>query len=316
MPVANRPLLDHAITALGDAGVRSTTIVADSETLSCVEEVLMGSGASQRTVALLEVPLGCGELDSLRAARIAIGDAPLVVHRGDALVGGILCDELSRFLAGAADAAILVARAEGQSGERATSASVQHAVPLGIELLAEPMLEALDAVDADSHPAGLDWLVARAQGQRPLTVEERVVSQGWRFTGGAEDVLDGNRIALDEIEGDWHPDSLERTRIEGQVIVHPTSQVQDTLLRGPCLIGANTVVRHAYIGPHTSIGADCEIENVEIAHSVVMGGAMIRDVGWRLEHSVVGARARVHRHFQLPRAVQLCVGDDARIIVS
>ena len=177
------------------------------------------------------------------------------------------------------------------------------------------MLEALDAVDAESA-AGLDWLVARAQGQRPLTVEERVVSQGWRFTGGAADVLDGNRIALDEIEGDWHPDSLERTRIEGQVIVHPTSQVQDTLLRGPCLIGANTIVRHAYIGPHTSIGAGCEIENVEIAHSVVMGGAMIRDVGWRLEHSVVGARARVHRHFQLPKAVQLCVGDDARIIVS
>jgi len=314
MPVANRPLVDHAIAALCDAGVASTTIVGDRETLSCVGELLVGSTGSQGTVGMLEVPFGYGTLDTLRAARAAIGNAPLVVHRGDSLVGGALTRELRRFVAGAADAVILVASREPNGSEGRTG-TIETALPLGIEILSESLLEALDAVTTDAS-GELESVIALAEKELAFTVEERVVPRGWRFTGTAADVLVGNRVALDELESSWHPDSLERTRIEGPIVIHPSSHVEDTFLRGPCLIGANTVVRHAYIGPHTTIGTDCEIENVEIAHSVVMHGATIRDVGWRLEQSVVGARARVHRDFRFPKAVQLYLGDDARILVS
>ena len=54
MPVANRPLLDHALGALGNAGVASTVVVADSETSSCVQEALADSSIAAKAVAFRE----------------------------------------------------------------------------------------------------------------------------------------------------------------------------------------------------------------------------------------------------------------------
>ena len=244
VPVANRPLLDDAVTALEDAGSRPRP--SSPTTRRCRRGGATGRGRQVRTVALLEVPLGSGELDSLRARGSRSATPPPRRPPGRRARRG---HPLRR--------AATVPRRRGRRrhprrprrGTERRERDGGFETPSRLESSSSQSRCWRRSTRSTRRAAGLDWLVARAQGQRPLTVEERVVPQGWRFTGGAADILDGNRIALDEIEGDWHPDSLERTRIEGQVIIHPMSQVQDTLLRGPCLIGPNTIVRHAYIGP-------------------------------------------------------------------
>ena len=86
-------------------------------------------------------------------------------------------------------------------------------------------------------------------------------------------------------------------------------------LRGPIAIGARTRIADSFIGPFTAIGADCEILNSEIEHSVVMEGSRVLDIP-RLEDSLIGREAVVRRTQLRPRALRLMVGDHCQIDVE
>jgi glucose-1-phosphate thymidylyltransferase len=70
---------------------------------------------------------------------------------------------------------------------------------------------------------------------------------------------------------------------------------------------------HAYVGPYTSIGAGVSIEGAEIEDSIIFPDVVIRHLGRRLEGSVIGSNAKLHRDFSLPTALRLWVGDDVEV---
>jgi glucose-1-phosphate thymidylyltransferase len=144
-------------------------------------------------------------------------------------------------------------------------------------------------------------------------VRPRRVTAWWRFTRGAEAVLEGNRFALESLREVPPRGELIDSRIQGAVSIHPTVRLESSIVRGPAVIGAGVRLRDAYVGPYTSIGNDVVIEGAEVEHSIVMPEASIRHLGGRLEASVVGASARVCRDFRLPRALRLSVGRGAEV---
>jgi glucose-1-phosphate thymidylyltransferase len=315
MPVANRLLIEHAISALREAGAGRIFVVTDRVSQRRVRDALAETPNAGIEFRDAGTGSAASEIATVQRIRSEVGGAPLVVHRGDALVGDLVSKELADFLEAGADAAVLYlepetangdTRLHGEPGPRSRAIEA-----LGIEFLSSAIIDALRSVDGKR----LSEHIAAA-GNDGWAVEERVVTYGWRMHEAADNVLEGNMLALDELPSDWHPDSLLRTKVEGRAVIHPSSRLEDSLVRGPCVIGAGVTVRHAYIGPYTSVGPGCVIENAELEHSLIMNDATIRDIGWRLEHSVVGARARLLRDFRVPKAVHLHVGDDARISVS
>jgi glucose-1-phosphate thymidylyltransferase len=82
------------------------------------------------------------------------------------------------------------------------------------------------------------------------------------------------------------------------------------------VIGPGARISNAYVGPYTSIGADVEIECVEIEHSIVLDGAQIRFLATRVEGSLIGPGAHVTHDFQMPRAVRLWIGEGAQVSLS
>ena len=320
MPVANRPLVEHAAAALRDAGAATIFVVTDGLRRRVVRRALGGNRFEDIELRTTTGASPIGELEALRKVASEVKGDSIVLHRGDSLVSGALTSELGRFLKTSAEASILYFGADllgGPSPQASDpNATGGAAQPLGIEFLSPAMVEMLAGAEG-TRLAGRH-LVDRifAAGEAGGSVERRFIRNSWRLDETADNVLDGNRLALDDLASDWHPDSLLRARIEGRVKIHPSSRIEDALVRGPCVIGANVVIRHAYIGPYTSVGDGCLVENAELEHSLILNDAIIRDIGWRLEHSLVGARAHLSRDFRVPKAVHLQVGDDARISVS
>jgi glucose-1-phosphate thymidylyltransferase len=147
-----------------------------------------------------------------------------------------------------------------------------------------------------------------------VRAEMRMVS-GWReCRDGAEDLLELNRVMLDALPGRDHelPDCV----LQGRVDIDPTAIVRSSVIRGPVAVGPGARVIDAYLGPYTSVGAGACIENAEVEHSVVHAGARIQRVGGRLEASVIGRDARVHRDFTLPRALRMHIGDHAEVALA
>ena len=99
-------------------------------------------------------------------------------------------------------------------------------------------------------------------------------------------------------------------------MVHPSARLEDTIVRGPAIIGPGARLTHAYVGPYTSIGADVRIDGSQIEHSIVLDRAELINVGSRLETSVIGRGARISRKFVVPTAMRLSVGAGAEVTVT
>jgi glucose-1-phosphate thymidylyltransferase len=102
--------------------------------------------------------------------------------------------------------------------------------------------------------------------------------------------------------------------VEGRVIIEAGARLERSTVRGPAIIGANTHLVDAYIGPYTAIAEDCFVEQAEIEHSILLAGAKVRNLSGRMESSLLGRNVVVSRdEGRQPRAYRFMVGDNSEI---
>jgi glucose-1-phosphate thymidylyltransferase len=180
---------------------------------------------------------------------------------------------------------------------------------------------------AGVHVLGPKVMRAARVGGSLLELMSRVLADGgrartrrfdgsWRPVAQDEELLEANRVVLDDLHPGPCQGTLTGSRIQGRVVIGPGTRLESTLVRGPAVIGSRVRLKHAYIGPYSSIGDDVEIEGAEVEHSVVLPGAVIKHLGVRLEASVVGRGAKVFRDFTLPRALRLRIADGDEVCLA
>lgn len=106
-------------------------------------------------------------------------------------------------------------------------------------------------------------------------------------------------------------------RIHGRVVIGEDSVIdEDTVIKGPVVIGKNVRIKNSYIGPYTSIGGDnVVIENTEIEDSIVLEGSEIRNAG-RIVESLIGrGGVRIINSTSHPLGRKLVIGDNSRLIL-
>ena len=105
----------------------------------------------------------------------------------------------------------------------------------------------------------------------------------WKDTGRLEDMLEANRIVLDDLAPRMEGTIGDGVRLHGKVIVERGAQLSNCTVRGPAIIGENTVIDDAYIGPYTSIYYGCTVRNAELEHSIVLENSVIENVEGKIE---------------------------------
>ena len=79
------------------------------------------------------------------------------------------------------------------------------------------------------------------------------------------------------------------------------------------MIGADSQITDAYIGPYTAIAERVTIERVELEHSIVLAGSSLTDLEHRVEASLIGRDVTIGRGPALPKAYRFVVGDSSEI---
>lgn len=299
VPVANRPILFHNLEALRRAGLLEAMIALEDESAGPIMAAV-GDG-SRWGLRILYVPwvprTGLG--GALVAARDFIADEPVLVEPGDALHGDRIHPHIAAFAAERLDAMAL--RLSG-------TCRGPHDEPLdgGYLLSRRAASILLESPYASANPmAGV-----RERGGH---VRVQQIDGCLPCHGGEDQLLEGNRRMLEELEEQVDRSLFPSCEFQGRVLVDATAKLDNTLIRGPAIIGRGAVLSHAYIGPYTSIGAGVRIEGSQIEHSIVLEGAELLHVGTRLESSVIGRGARIERSFGVPAAMRLSVGESARV---
>jgi glucose-1-phosphate thymidylyltransferase len=301
VPVANCPILFHHLESLRRAGLLEATIALDDEGADPIVAAVGDGSRWGLMVNYVRWPASSGLRGALAAAEGVIADEPVLVEPADVLHREHIHPHIAAFASERLDAmALRVAGAPRDRGGHPVAGYLlsERAVGMLLEMpgdVADPM-------------AGV-----RERGGH---VRTQSIDGCLACHGGQDRLLEGNRRMLESLRRDVDADAYPTCEFQGAVYVHPTATIEHALIRGPAIIGAGTTLSHAYVGPYSSIGADVRIEGSQIEHSIVLDRAEIMNVGNRLDNSVIGAGARVHRVFGLTGTMWLSVGDGAEVTLS
>jgi glucose-1-phosphate thymidylyltransferase len=331
VPVANKPVLFYGIEAMAEAGIEQVGIVIAPETGPEIEAAA-GDGSRfgvRISYIVQDEPLGLAH--AVLTAEPFLGASPFVMYLGDNLLQGGISDLVAAFRAHEPDALILltpVPDPENYGVAELAPGTVGRVVRL-VEKPTEPATDlALVGVymfTAAVHDAARA-IAPSARGELEITdalqhlvdsglrVEPHIVRGWWKDTGRLEDMLEANRLILDNVRERVEGELID-SQVDGRVVIERGARLERTRVRGPAIVGADARLSDCYIGPYTAIGERCTISGSEVEHSILLAGCTVSDLDGRMESSLLGRNVTIRRGERQPRAYRFMVGDNSDISI-
>jgi glucose-1-phosphate thymidylyltransferase len=330
VPVANKPVLFYGIEALVDAGVKEIGIIIAPETGDEIREAVGDGSALGAEVTFIVQDSPAGLAHAVLTAADFIGDSPFVMYLGDNLLRDGIRGLVETFRRDEPDALILLTPVDDPSsygvaeldGERIVRLIEKPKDPpsnlalVGVYLFSTSIFDAARALEPSWR--GEYEITEAIQGliDDGHRVQSEVVRGWWKDTGQLADMLEANRLVLEEIEESSEGEVDEESRVEGRVVVAPGARIVRSIVRGPAVIGLGAVIEDAFIGPYTSIGDEVAVRRCEVEHSIVLANSTVEDLGTRMEASLLGRNVKLTRSEGLPKTLRLLVGDNSVIEIQ
>jgi len=326
IPIANKPILHYAIDYAVEAGIKEIGIVysADSD---AVPKAIGNGDAWGVKISYIpqEAPLGLAHV--VKISQDFIGDEPFVFYLGDNMVVGGLKRFVDAFESSGSNCHLTLAHVkdperfgvpELRDGrivsieEKPKNPKSEFAVS-GIYLYDKTIFEAVNNIKpsargeleiSDAHQYLLD---------KGYSISYSEITGWWKDTGKPYDLLEANRLILDNATPRLDGTIDDNSFVSGKVILERGAQIINSTVRGPAIIGRNTVINNSYIGPFTSIYDDCRITNSEVEFSIILKDCKIMDVDIRIEHSLLGNDVEIVKAGTKPATHRFLIGDQSRV---
>ncbi len=329
IPIANKPVLEHALENITELGVTDIGIIVGDWAQEIAAVLGDGSRFGARlTYIRQDRPLGLAHC--VRLARPFLGDEDFVMYLGDNMLPQGMAEIADEFRSERPAARIVVSKVPDPQAfgvaELGADGTVLRLVEkpreprsdlalIGVYFFTPAVHEAVAAIEPSARGEleitdAIQWLVARGAG---VTAAE--YAGYWKDTGRAEDVLECNRWLLGSIAPRVEGDVDAASELVGPVVVGPGSRVVRSRITGPVVIGAGTLVEDSRIGPDTSVGDDCVLRSTRISGSIVMAGATVSRVP-ALADSLIGRGASIGPAGRGSAHHRLVIGDHSRVEVA
>jgi glucose-1-phosphate thymidylyltransferase len=329
VPVANKPVLFYGIEALVEAGIKEIGVIIAPET---GEEIKRAAGdgsdfGAEITYIEQDAPLGLAH--ALLTAEEYLGQNPFVMYLGDNLLRNGITELVEVFRSSEPDALILLTRVDDPSSYGVAELNGDRVVRLvekpkdppsdlalvGVYMFTPAIFEAAHSIEPSGRGEleitdAIDSLI-----ESDRRVEPHVVKGWWKDTGKLEDMLEANRLVLEDIQPRIDGELDSECRVEGRVAIEKGAKLERTVVRGPAIIGTGAQLTDSYIGPYTAIDHDVVITGSEVEHSIVLAGSSIRNLHARMEASLLGKNVSLSRSEGMPKTLRFLVGDNADISI-
>lgn len=326
IPIANKPILHYAIEKVADTGIKEVGIITNQESEEVINEIGDGSKWGVKiTYIPQEAPLGLAHV--IKISEEFIGKDPFVFYLGDNMVVGGIKRFIDAFQADSVNCYLTLAKVKDPErfgvpeidGNRIVRVEEKPRMPksqfavAGIYIYDHHIFEAVNNID----PSARGELEISDAHQYLLDHNYKVgfteITGWWKDTGKPIDLLEANRLILEHQKSDIRGEVDENSFIAGNVVLQDGAKIIDSTIRGPAIIGKNTVVKNSYIGPFTSIYDDCIIRNSEVEFSIVLSQCQIIDVGIRIESSLLGKDVQIFNAVGKPKTHKFMIGDQSRV---
>ncbi|HBL10626.1 MAG TPA: glucose-1-phosphate thymidylyltransferase [Cyanobacteria bacterium UBA11162] len=327
--VANKPILWYGIESIVAAGITDIGIIISPETGNQVK-AKTGNGdrfGAKITYILQDQPAGLAH--AVKVAQQFLGNYPFIMYLGDNLIQSQLNLFLDSFSQQNLDSLILLHPVTNPSAFGVAKVDSQGRV---LELIEKPenppsnlalvgiyfFSEIIHQAIASIQPSvrgeleitdAIQWLINHQKKVQSCQIEG-----WWLDTAKKDDILEANRIILDtspmsSILGQTDAQS----QVIGRVQIGAGSQIINSTIRGPVVIGNDCYIERCFIGPYSSIADQVTLIEADLEHSVILEGAKVVGISYRIVDSLIGQRAHLTIASQRPKALRFLVGDDSQI---
>ena len=326
IPVANKPILFYCIKDLINAGIKTIGIVVGPNKEQVMDAVKSVDWSAEIEFIYQDHPGGLAH--AVKISEDFLGDDKFIMYLGDNLLKGGTHAFINDFARSSAAASLLITKVDnpqdyGQAliDEREKiiiklvekpKEILSNLTLVGIYGLTPAILEATNNIGPSWRNQleitdALQWLI-----ENGYKVEYKMVTGWWKDTGRPEDILEANRLVLDELKPE-NKGTVENSVLKGRASIGKDSVIKDnSVIEGPAIIGEKCTISNAYIGSYTSVGNSCQITGTEIENSIVMKGTKIANAG-KIVESLIGKNVIIEKSDSLPRGGRFILGDSSKV---
>jgi glucose-1-phosphate thymidylyltransferase len=325
IPIANKPNSQYVLEDLKASGITEIAIVLGNIFPEKVKEYYGNGKRFGVRIQYIQQDEPKGIAHAVSLCKKYVKDQPFIVYLGDNLLKGGISSFVSKFNRSDYDAMILLCQVKNP--QRFGVAKIDKKGKL-VKLAEKPKKPlsnyALTGIYFFKPVifSMIEKLKPSSRGELEITdaiqllletsqnVGYQIVQGWWKDTGTPEDILEANRLVLDELKPETKGKIENPTSVQGRVATAKGSTIKEgALVRGPVVIGQNTLIKkNVYIGPYTSIGNNCTIKKGEIENSIIMDNCTI-DLKERITDSIIGPYSIMATNKSKPHGKKFILGE-------
>jgi len=326
IPVANKPVIFYGIEAIRDSGITDIGIVVGDTRHEVMEAVGDGSRWGVK-ITYIHQPEPLGLAHAVLVAEDFLAGEPFVMYLGDNLIKDGIAPLVKEFKKKKPNAMILLAKVPNPSQFGVAELERERVVKLaekpkrpksdlalvGVYMFDSHVMEAAKSI----RPSGrneleitdaIQWLV-----DKKFDVLSHKVIGWWKDTGKLEDLLEANRMLLDDLETRVEGEVDSDSEVHFKVRVEKGARIKNSTIRGPAIIGEGAQITGSFIGPFTSVAPGGKITASEIEHSILLENCVVNNIRHRIVDSLIGRNAEVSDSRLRPKAYRFVLGDNSKV---
>ena len=312
LPLANKPMIFHAIEKAVEVGVKEIFINLNPGETE-LQKYIGDGGHWDINIEFYEQtggPQGIAHVVS--EARKFIGDEPFMFYLSDNVLLGSLTDMFAEFQNGGYDCMLALSQVKDPERFGVPVFNDNHQL---IDVLEKPQnppnnfavtgiylygpkifFEAFDNIERSSRGEYEISSIHSHFLKNNKKVGYKEITGWWKDTGECEDLLLANKLLLDNMPEQNFSDNgtlSTDTKVEGKVQIGRGTQIQENvILHGPVIIAENCILKNCVVGPYVTVGQGTEIYRATVQNSIILDNAKI-DAPLTIIESLIGKKAQV-----------------------
>lgn len=326
IPVANKPILFYIIEKVVNSGITEIGIIVGD---TCDEiKSTVGNGENwNANITYIYQPLPLGLAHAVKVASSFLCDSDFIMILGDNLFKMDLDILIETFYSTDSNACILLHRVDNpqQYGVAVVeNGRIIKLVEKPTDFISDLAITGVYVFDKSIFPA-IDRTKPSLRGELEITdsIQELLNIGGtltfeltrgwWKDTGKQRDLLEANRLVLGDMECTIQSCHERSSTISGMVQTGKSVTIENSIIRGPAIIGDNAVIVDSYIGPYTALGNSTVIRNCELENSIVLANSTLDSIDKRVDGSLIGKNVTIKGKNSKPTSVSFLLGDNSEV---
>mgnify|MGYP000918282835 FL=1 len=327
LPLANKPILFYIIEKIVKAGIRDIGIIVGN-THEEVKKTVGDGRLWGAKVTYIYQPQALGLAHAVKTAAEFLGNSDFIMILGDNIFSMDLDIVIENFYTNKANTTVLLHRVNNPSqygvavvkDGRITDVVekpkdyISDLIITGVYVFDKTIFSAIEETPPSARGEYEITDAIRKQLEMGGKVTYELIRGWWKDTGRLEDMLEANRLILDELENKNTTTDYPGSTISGKVVLGENVEIKDSIILGPAHIDQDSVIINSFIGPYTTLGKRVTVEECELDNCIVLSGTKLIGINKRISNSLIGKNVSIKGGLnKKPLVSSFFVGDNSEI---